>query len=219
MGKIYTKSAKKRRKVKCGKHTSTYRLYVKFLPIYSFPRKDFNYYSEDYKGAEYGLRKLLERVLKGTCEGRYQKAMLYEVATNTCIKVYLPGKEMTYDEYRATFTKEQPLLKGFIICKPAYVLELVQQNKRHPIIENSVDVDYETGLYGKDIGLYNLRQMLIKGGLRFVYEKAYVYQQSNNRKVAVYDHLGHLTFLDEAFKQEIERTPNFKLHQLGIFEQ
>ena len=98
-------------------------------------------------------------------------------------------------------------------------MELAQQNKLHPIIENSVDVDYETGLYGKDIGLYNLRQMLIKGSLRFVYEKAYVYQQSNNRKVAVYDHLGHLTFLDEAFKQEIERTPNFKLHQLGIFEQ
>ena len=214
-----TKRSKKRRKVKCGPQTSAYRLYVQFLPIYQKSHKDFNYFSDDYKSADQGLQKLLKRVLNGTCQGRYQKAMLFEVATDACLKVYLPGQELTYAEYKATFVKSQPLLKAFIICKQAYILHLRMEGKRHPIIENSVDVDYETGLYGKDIGLSNLRQMLITGSLRYVFERAFVYDQSNNRKVACYSHLGQLTFLDTAFKQEILQTPNFKLYQLGIFEQ
>lgn len=214
-----TKRSKKRRKAKCGPQTSAYRLYVQFLPIYQKPHKDFNYFSDDYKSADQGLQKLLKRVLNGTCQGRYQKAMLFEVATNACLKVYLPGQELTYAEYKATFVKSQPLLKAFIICKQEHIIQLAMEDKRHPIIENSVDVDYETGLYGKDIGLFNLRQMLITGSLQFVFKKALVYDQSNNRKVACYNHLGQLTFLDAAFKQEILQTPNFKLYQLGIFEQ
>ena len=214
-----TKRSKKRRKAKCGPQTSAYRLYVQFLPIYQKPHKDFNYFSDDYKSADQGLQKLLKRVLNGTCQGRYQKAMLFEVATNTCLKVFLPGQEMTYGEYKATFVKRQPLLKAFIICKQEHILQLAMDRKRHPIIENSVDVDYETGLYGKDIGLFNFRQMLITGSLQFVFKNAFVYDQSNNRKVACYSHLGQLTFLDAAFKQEILQTPNFKLYQLGIFEQ
>ena len=214
-----TKRSKKRRKTKCGPETSAYRLYVQFLPIYQKPHKDFNYFSDDYKSPDQGLQKLLKRVLNGTCQGRYQKAMLFEVATNTCLKVYLPGQELTYAEYKATFVKSQPLLKAFIICKQEHIIQLAIAGKRHPIIENSVDVDYETGLYGKDIGLFNLRQMLITGSLRYVFKKALVYDQSNNRKVACYSHLGQLTFLNAAFKQEILQTPNFKLYQLGIFEQ
>ena len=214
-----TKRSKKRRKAKCGPQTSAYRLYVQFLPIYQKPHKDFNYFSDDYKSADQGLQKLLKRVLNGTCQGRYQKAMLFEVATNVCLKVYLPGQELTYTEYKATFVKSQPLLKAFIICKQEHILQLAIAGKRHPIIENSVDVDYETGLYGKDIGLFNFRQMLITGSLQFVFKNAFVYDQSNNRKVACYSHLGQLTFLNAAFKQEILQTPNFKLYQLGIFEQ
>jgi len=84
-----------------GKGKSTYRLYVVFKLEYQNPRKEYNYFSDDRPNAKIGIKRLLKRVLLGTCKGRYELAMLYLESTNECKAVYLPNEPvMTYEEYK-----------------------------------------------------------------------------------------------------------------------
>ncbi len=216
-----TKRPKKSNPFKAGSANSKYRLYVEFLPGYDHPRKSFNYFSNDRKGSDKGLDDLLRRVLNGTCRGRYKKAMLYDVPTKTCLRVYAPQfGEMSYRDYVAVASSlkpKQPLLKAFIICLPSYIDELIRNKKRHPIILDSIDVDTKTNKYGKDVATFNFRELLTKGKLKGKFSHAFLYDQSNNRKVTKFNHEGSLTFFDDEFKIALLCSPNYQLKDLGIF--
>lgn len=88
-------------KKQIGKGKSTYRLYVVFKPEFQNPRKEYNYFSDDRPNPRIGIKRLLRRVLLGTCAGRYEMAMVYLESTNQCKAVYLPNEPpMTFKEFK-----------------------------------------------------------------------------------------------------------------------
>lgn len=198
-----------------GSGKSRYRLYVVFLPSYQNPRKDFNYFSDDEKGEERGKQLLLSRVLHGSCLGRYQSALLYDTTTNRCIGVYAPEKRK--HKKKPAEQVKKPLLKLYLCCRRVYAEQIMQRGQRHPIIIKSSDYDEKRACYGKATALYHFHQKLITSPFRFEYLSGLVYDQAKNRKVGRYNHLGHLTFLNRKFEEEIRGNGDYEDWELGLF--
>lgn len=180
----------KKKKVKIGKGISEYRLYVVFLPAFQNPRKEYNYYSEDAPNADFGLKKLLRRVLHGSCAGRYKLAMLYEEKTNKCLVVYVLGKTpMSYEQYLDSKT-QKPLLKAQVKFKRPYIDKLISEGKRYTAVLKSTDNR------SKIHALQNLKEQVM-AEFQFNFRWADVYDQSNNKKVAKITGSGGVEYLND----------------------
>lgn len=169
------------RKVPMGKGVSTYRLYVKFLPVFQTLRTYHNYYSKDRPDYRAGLIKLEKNVLNGTCLGRYSIAMLYEELTNQCLRVYLPGKPpmsyWVYQNHRREFF-DKPLLKAQVKFRRLYIDKLISEGKRYSMVIKSRDNSDKTA------ALEDLKKQLSEDPFRLNLRWADVYDQSNNQLVA-----------------------------------
>ena len=166
-------SKSKNRKEKIGPKTSAYRLYVEFLPQFQLPHKSFNYFSDDWRGKERGLEDLLRRVLHGTCKGKYIKAMLHETESNLCLKVFLPNKTLTFQEYEKEKVKykfKRAKFKAYLILKKEFAEKLEKAGKRHPVIISILRESREEAL--EDLELI-LQSNLYKGKI----EKGILYAQ------------------------------------------
>lgn len=196
--KNYRKRKRSRRKtVPMGKGISSYRLYVKFLPVFQNPRIEHNYYSRDSPDYRAGLRGLEKRVLNGTCRGRYSIAMLYEELTNQCLRVYLPDEQplsyWEYQKHRRNFF-EKPLLKAQVKFQRPYIEKLISKGKRYSrVLKSSDNRD-------KAVALQDLKNQLSEEPFRSNLRWADVYDQSDNKLVVRINFGGGVERLDEKFK-------------------
>jgi len=182
---------KKKSKKKISSKTSTYRLFVDYLDIYKSPRENYNYYSDDWRGAANGLAKLKKRVLEGSCKGRIKIAMLYDNLNNKCLKVYVPVggssyKELSIEDYKDSLAKNKSLLKAFLVCNSIYQQELQKKGLRHPIIVNA-----PFG-YNEKNGIAYFVKLIIKKYGEYLF-KCNVYRQSDNKLIAKIDKYGLVT--------------------------
>lgn len=181
---------RKKKKVKIGKGISEYRLYVVFLPAFQNPRKEYNYYSEDKPNANFGLKKLLRRVLHRSCAGRYKLAMLYEEKTNKCLVVYVPGKApMSYEEYLDS-KNQKPLLKAQVKFKRPYIDKLIAEGKKYTAVLSSKD--NRSPLHA----MQNLKEQVLKK-YELNFRWADVYEQKGNQLVARIKFGGGIEFFDK----------------------